>query len=55
VARKLKDIPDSDTDANLRGFAIRFILAEDGQKNTATLSRTQLQVFALRTGGSLLA
>lgn len=28
----LKDFPDSDTDANLRGFAIRFILAEDGQK-----------------------
>jgi hypothetical protein len=33
VAKRLKDIPDSDTDANLRGFAIRFILVEDGQKH----------------------
>jgi len=49
-----KDIPDSDVNANPRGFAIRFVLSEDGHTHYDIITNTAAG-FAVPTGEGSLA
>lgn len=49
-----KDIADNDADANPRGFAIRFVLSEDGHTHYDIITNTA-PGFAVSTGEGFLA
>lgn len=49
----IPDIPDTDTNANPRGMAVRFVLSEDGHKHTDIVSHSTA-FFPARTGEGFL-
>ncbi|KAK6443217.1 hypothetical protein LTR95_000041 [Oleoguttula sp. CCFEE 5521] len=50
----LKDIPDTDANANPRGFAVRFLLSEDEHKHTDIVAHST-KFSPMRTGEGFLA
>lgn len=49
----IPDIPDTDSNANPRGLAVRFVLSEDGHKHTDVITHST-KFFPMRTGEGFL-
>ena len=49
----IPDIPDTDSNANPRGFVVRFVLSEDGHKHTDIIAHSTA-FFPMRTGEGFL-